>query len=107
MVNISLTVILSEAAPNPVYARPAERAGAALRRDALPGRLHERGAEPAAGTVRGQSPGEDMHPATASPLRDCFCFVIIFLQEPAVCLERLRSVCDTVPGVLEVNCISS
>lgn len=39
-----------------------QRAGAALRRDALPGRLHEGRAEPAAGTVRGQSTGEDPPP---------------------------------------------
>lgn len=37
----------------------AQRTGAALRRDALPGRLHEGRTEPAAGTVRGQSAGED------------------------------------------------
>lgn len=43
-----------------------QRAGAALRRDALPGRLHEGRAEPAAGTVRGQSTGEDPPPLSLS-----------------------------------------
>lgn len=43
----------------------AERAGAAVRRDALPGRVHEGGAEPAAGPVRGQGAGEGIAPATS------------------------------------------
>lgn len=41
----------------------AERAGAAVRRDALPGRVHEGGAEPAAGPVRGPGAGEGVAPA--------------------------------------------
>lgn len=40
-----------------LHVRAAERAGAAVRRDPLPGRLHARGAEPEAGTVRGPSAG--------------------------------------------------
>lgn len=58
-----------------------QRAGAALRRDALPGRLHEGRAEPAAGTVRGQSTGEDpLPPPSLSVFLESMVFLLILLQ---------------------------
>lgn len=59
-----------------------QRAGAALRRDALPGRLHEGRAEPAAGTVRGQSTGEDPLPLplSLSVFLESMVFLLILLQ---------------------------
>lgn len=53
-------VLLDEAAEvqDELHSGAAERTGEALRRDALPRRLHEGGAQPEAGAERGQGAGE-------------------------------------------------
>lgn len=82
----------AETEPHQLHSGAAQRAGAALRRDALPGRVHAGGAEPAAGSVGGQGPGTHTGPGPGpEPLFSCVC----------VCVEVL--LCSTCVVGVHVN----